>query len=224
MTPEALAALFAAKTLLIFDFDGTLADSSPLHARAFNAAFAPWNVEVDYTAIAGLTTEAAVAKIIVQNGLAMGPDERRSIVSNKRAVVRRLIDEELTPINGAVAFVGRAKPRYKLALCTSGSRGTVTASLDRIGLAGCFDPVITAEDVRSKPDPEGYLRVLAEHQTFTKDALVFEDSASGLAAAEAAGIDAICIVEAHRKGVAPGPCLATSTWPPLSQALAEPAL
>src|SRR3954454_2658246 len=100
MSPEAAADLLSRKRLLIFDLDGTLVDSSPLHARAFQETFAPHGVAVDYNAIAGMTTAAAVDKLAA--GLALDEGERNRLVGEKRDRALRMLETELSAIEGAV--------------------------------------------------------------------------------------------------------------------------
>jgi len=208
-----LAELLRHKRLLIFDFDGTIADSSPLHSRAFNEAFAGHGVAVDYDRIAGLTTEAAVARVCSEAGLRLGEDERSELVVDKRRRARALIESGLEPLEGSLEFLRAAHGRYVLALCTSASRPTVEASLRRLRIGDYFDSVSTAEDVSAgKPAPEAFLKALAHHGVEREDALVFEDADSGIAAAEAAGVDAIRIVTGNPRG-------GESTWPVLNDAL-----
>lgn len=215
MTPAEAAALLSRKRLLIFDLDGTIVDSSPLHDRAFNEAFAPEGIAVDYSLIAGMTTESAVDRIAELAGLELDEARRAALVADKRARARRLMRTELEPIAGSVDFVRRAATLFPLALCTSGSRATVDIALAGAGLSGYFEPVVAAEDVtRGKPDPEGFLKALNFHGLPASDALVFEDAESGLAAAATAGIGAVRIVPA---GSAAGPVEAD--WALLNAAL-----
>ena len=217
MTAAELAELLSRKRLLIFDLDGTIVDSSPLHERAFNDAFAGEGIAVDYPAIAGMTTEAAVDEVAGKAGLRLAAPRRRAIIEAKRARARHLIETELKPIDGSVDFIRRARAVFPIALCTSGSRASVEAALAGVGLAGMFEPVIAAEDVvRGKPDPEGFLKALGCRGVAAADALVFEDSESGLAAASSAGIDAVQIVRTAGAS-APG----RADWAVLNTALAR---
>ena len=63
-----LAELLSGKALLIFDLDGTLIDTTPIHARAFEETFAPLNIPVDYSTIAGMKTEDAVERAACGRG------------------------------------------------------------------------------------------------------------------------------------------------------------
>ena len=215
MSATPLADLLRRKRLLIFDFDGTIVDSSPLHARAFNEAFAAEGVAVDYSTIAGLTTDAAIDKVAAGAGLQLDAARRSFLIADKRSRALRLIEAELKPIDGSLEFLRRAAALYPMALCTSGSRPTIEVALRQMGLSGTFDPVITAGDVtRGKPDPEGFLKAAAERGISPADALVFEDAASGLAAARAAGMEAVHVVE-HGAASAPG----QADWAMLNEAL-----
>ena len=218
MSLSGLDSLLSRKRLLIFDFDGTLVDSSPLHARAFAEAFAPHGVTVDYPRIAGMTTENAVDRVAAEAGLGLDEPARTQLIGAKRQRGLELIEAELAAIDGAPDFVRAAAGRFRLALCTSGSRRSVEAALARVGLDGCFDPAITAEDVaRGKPDPEAFLLTLDRAECAAEDALIFEDADSGIAAAAAAGVDAVRIVAAGAAHSDAG----EADWPALNTALAE---
>jgi HAD superfamily hydrolase (TIGR01509 family) len=197
--------------LLIFDLDGTLVDSSPLHARAFSDAFAPHGIDVNYPTIAGLTTAAAVDRIASLAGLALSADDRARLIADKQARSVRLMQAELRALEGAVEFVRAAEGRFERALCTSASRAGADAALAKVGLAGQFDTLISAEMVsRGKPDPEVFLMALELHHMPADHALVFEDAESGLAAARAAGIEVVLIASDGKGG---------SSWAPFLSAL-----
>lgn len=177
------------KRLLIFDFDGTLADTSPLHAAAFNEVLAPWGLNVDYPAIAGLRTRDALAVCFATSGVNVPESQLLQLTLAKQSHVRTLIRKELRPLPGVDEFLRWARPRYSLALYSSGSRGTVTLAMEKLGYTGWFDPLLCAENVvHAKPHPEGFLKVLAMAGINAECALVFEDSDAGIEAAERAGI------------------------------------
>lgn len=210
-----LTDLLARKRLLIFDLDGTLVNSSPLHARAFAQAFAPLGIGVDYTSVAGLTTESAVDSLANAAGVALTPETRTELIRQKRELALVLIDTELQAIPGAPAFVRAATDRWTRALCTSASRANADAALHRVGLTGCFNWIVTANDVsHGKPDPEVFLAALDQSGIAAADALIFEDAPSGLAAAASAGIDAIEIVQKST-----GAGMGQANWSMLNNAL-----
>jgi len=182
------------KSLLIFDLDGTLVDSSPIHARAFSDAFAPLGIAVDYGTISGMTTVSAIDQLLARAGQDRPAEEREQLRLAKQQRALALMDEELRPVPGAVDFVAAARRHFACALCTSASPGSARSALARVGMDGWFSPVVTSADVRNgKPDPEGFLLAAARAGVEPARALVFEDSESGLAAARAAGVDAVAI-------------------------------
>jgi len=178
------------KQLLIFDFDGTVADSSPLHARAFHKVLRPYGVTVNYPSIAGLRTLDALRCLLGEVALNLSAAELNLLVTSKQQTVRAMIASELVPLAGVDVFLRWARSRFMLAMASSGSRETVELGLERLGYGGWFTPLLCSEDVRlPKPNPEIFLCVLEHAKVPAADAIIFEDSEAGLAAAQSAGID-----------------------------------
>lgn len=201
----------AGRRLLIFDLDGTVADTAPIHETAFNAMLKPYGVTVDYPIIAGLRTDEALETVLASHGIDVSADERRRLVEEKRAAAREAL-RHVAPLPGALAFIAWARPRFRLAMASSGSGRSVRDVLDRLGLADGFDPLVTGDDVtRPKPQPEPFLRCLELTGIPAAEALVFEDADAGLAAARAAGVAAIRIGDPAEQADAQG-------WPALLEA------
>jgi HAD superfamily hydrolase (TIGR01509 family) len=185
-----LSELLQGKRLLIFDFDGTVADTSPLHAAAFLQVLAPYGIKLDYPQIAGMKTSDALRKCFSVTGQSIEDTALVALVAAKQQCVRNMISMDLNPLPGMDAFLIWARQRYQLAMVTSGSRHTVTLALEKLGFEDWFNPLICAEDVQhSKPHPEGFLTVMSRTGQFAEQTLVFEDSAAGFAAAAAAKLD-----------------------------------
>ena len=177
------------KRLLIFDFDGTVADTTPLHAAAFSNVLGPLGIAVDYPSIAGMKTLDAMRQCLVQAGRSPTQEEVTELAVAKQQCVRQMIVQALQPLPGVDGFLRWAKQRYQLAMYTSGSRATVHLALDKLGYTGWFNPLLCADDVHhAKPNPEGFLTVLKITGEAASQALVFEDSDAGFAAASAAGL------------------------------------
>ena len=98
-------------------------------------------------------------------------------------------------VNGPLVDILRAlKPEYLLALVTTASRANVENVLRCFGLDSLFDLVVTQEDVTAaKPDPACYNAVIARCGVRREDCIIFEDSASGIAAALASGCQTLCV-------------------------------
>jgi HAD superfamily hydrolase (TIGR01509 family) len=178
------------KSLLIFDFDGTVADTSPLHEAAFSEVLAPFGLDVDYSSIAGLKTLDAIRKCFQSVGRVLDDSLADSLAISKQQSVRQMFGHKLQPMPGVEAFLLWARSRYRLAMVTSGSRGTVNLALEQLGYSDWFDPLICADDVKlTKPNPEGFLAVTQITNVPLHEALIFEDSFAGVTAAKNAGID-----------------------------------
>jgi HAD superfamily hydrolase (TIGR01509 family) len=181
--------LLAGKSALIFDFDGTIAETTPLHARAFEETLAPLGVAAHYPSIAGLKTQEAIVRCLRAGGRCEADFDLPALVAEKQRRARKLIAEQLDPIPAVEAFLVQARSRFRMALVTSGSCGTVSLALSKLGYEGWFDPIVCAEDVaHAKPAPDGFIKALAAMQVCPEQALVFEDSAFGFEAAHAAGL------------------------------------
>lgn len=194
MTPSrALLQALIGKELLIFDFDGTIADTSPLHAQAFAYTLAPLGISICYQSISGMRTADALMSCFKSSGLEPpSSSSLQLLVAQKQQRVQELIGLALEPLPQVSAFLSWLKPHYSMALVTSGSRSTVTLALDKLGYSSLFPLKIFAEDVKAgKPDPEGFLLALEFHKCVPQNALVFEDSEAGFQAAAAANLDFI---------------------------------
>lgn len=187
-----LSEMLQGKRLLIFDFDGTVADTTPLHAAAFAKVLEPLGIAVDYPRIAGLKTLDAMRQCLKEAGQTLGEAELAALVTAKQHCARLMIARALLPLPGIDEFLRWARPRYKLAMVTSGSRGTVSLALEKLGYGAWFEPLICADDVvMAKPAPEGFLKALQLTGVQARDALVFEDSDAGIAASQQAGIEVV---------------------------------
>lgn len=212
--PRSADSPLAGRRLLIFDLDGTVADTSPIHAASFQAAFDRYGVRIDYPAIAGLRMDEAIDRLAAVHGLALDDQQRAELVAVKRRATDALLPG-VQPLPGASTFLRQVRRKYQLAMVTSGARARVADTLAHLGLQGWFNPLIVGDDLhRAKPDPEGYARTLALTGIPAAEALVFEDAEAGVAAAQAAGIDVVVIGDAPIAGHA------ARQWPELLAAAA----
>ncbi len=172
---------------LLFDLDGTLIDSDPLHARIFVDLFAKRGIEIDeafYLArIHGRHNTDIFREFL--------PDEDPfDMHLTKEAAFRETLPSEVPAMPGVAALIVRARVRgVKLAVVTNAPRLNADAMLRATGLVEAFDTVIVGEEcARGKPDPAPYNAALDVLEIRAEDALAFEDSPSGLASARAAGL------------------------------------
>lgn len=189
------ARILKEKKAVIFDFDGTIADTFHLHEQAFNETLADYPVQFRYHDFAGMSTKEAMARLFLHNQIELDETEKLRLVKEKQQRANRLYKESIGFIPGAKAFIeALASQRYKLYVASSGSRMNVTAGLQALGIYELFLDVITADDVtKAKPDPEIFQSVLLRNKLEAEAAVVIEDAVSGIRSAAAAGIDVICI-------------------------------
>ncbi|MFD8292824.1 HAD family hydrolase [Streptomyces lavendulae] len=182
----------------LFDCDGTIAHSMPLHHRAWTQALDEWDCtfpEDLFYAWGGRTVADIIASLNEAQGLAMPV----AAVADRRERLYRELLPRLTAVPGIVAHIEDARGRIPTAVVSGSTRDSVTASLTVLGLLDSFDVLVCAGDyARAKPDPEGFLRA-AEHLGVPPEhCLVFEDTDLGIQAATAAGMASVRVPQPRR--------------------------
>lgn len=175
---------------LLFDMDGTLSDTDPVHRQAMTDTLAAQGVEQlsdddFHRHVCGRSNAAIFAHFFPT----LSEDERRRLADEKEALYRRLTPR-MTPMPGLVRLIDWAKARgLACALVTNGPRRNVEHTLKGLGLTDSFDTLVLGEDLpRAKPDPLPYLEALRRLGVGANRAMAFEDSQAGAAAALAAGV------------------------------------
>ncbi|MDB5361560.1 MAG: haloacid dehalogenase [Rhodospirillales bacterium] len=171
---------------LLFDLDGTLADTEALHLKAFETVFGR-PIDLDYfnAHISGQSNERIMAHAFPGRSV----DEHVVLSDRKESLYRSFVGP-LDPTPGLPELL-RWASRHALpcAVVTNAPRANATLVLAALGLSDRFDCVIAGDEVgRSKPHPEPYLTALDALGSQASNAVAFEDSLSGLRAAVAAGL------------------------------------
>ncbi len=184
---------FALPEALIFDLDGVLVDSEPLHKRAKEQAFAEFGIvlaEDTYDAIKGQPDETALKEILEKRGSPEIFDQ----LMEKKSKFYRAIQDQLQAIPGAVDFVRWAKSRFRMALATSSTTRNRRVAFDLLGVEDQFEVIVDASrHRRPKPDPEVFLVAIRDLGLRAEECWIIEDSVNGLRAAKAAGCVAVGI-------------------------------
>ena len=175
---------------VLFDLDGTLIDSSPLHDRAFRAAFAAGAPELatdfDYHQHKGKPTLEVFAQLGVADA-----GKRADLTAFKQAHYRTAVaGGELGLFDGArELLMALSAAGIGLYLVTGSSAASVDAALRAGGVDQLLSARITAEDVtRGKPAPDGYRACLARHGLSAEDCVAVEDAVNGVTSARDAGL------------------------------------
>ena len=179
---------------LLFDLDGTLAETDSLHLPTWVEALLPHGIEVDEAFYRENISGRANAEIVGDLLPNLSAQKGREIVEAKEAGFRERAGD-LEPLPGLMEFLESAKGRgLRTGLVTNAPRENVAAVLAALGLEDFFDAVVPAEEVRAaKPDPEPYLTALEKLGAEPGEALAFEDSLSGIRSAVDAGVPTVGI-------------------------------
>jgi HAD superfamily hydrolase (TIGR01509 family) len=192
---------------IVFDFDGVIANSEPLHFRAYRDVLVEEGVtltEADYYAVYLGFDDVGVFQAI---GAARGPWTRAHVADlvARKAVRLEALERDMSVLfPGAAAAVRRASAAMPIAIA-SGARGIeIRRVLERENLVGCFTAIVGAEDTPvSKPAPDPYLRALALLEPAfgdplaAADCVAIEDSRWGLESARAAGLRTVAVTQTY---------------------------
>jgi HAD superfamily hydrolase (TIGR01509 family) len=200
---------------IIFDFDGVIADTEPLHFRAFQQVLEGIGLSLSetdyYTNYLGFDDRGCFVTALAANGRTTPPDTIRSLMERKAAAYLDAVRRHLVVLPGVPTFVRQASQRYPLAIASGALRPEIELILQTIGLRDCFRQITSAEDVaRGKPDPEPFLLALellnkpsgiAAAAPILPDAcLVIEDSIPGIRSGKAAGMKVLAVANTHAIG------------------------
>ena len=178
-------------TALIFDCDGTLADTMPGHFTAWVAALRAGGgdiTEEQFYRLAGVTSAAIIDLLNREHGYALNIEE--TVEAKEKLYVEALHGvREIT----AVVDIARAHAgRVPMAVASGGLRSVVNATLDSLNLRPLFDAVVTADDVvHGKPAPDIFLKAAELLGVAPEGCIVYEDGDPGIVAARAAGMRVI---------------------------------
>ena len=177
----------------LFDCDGTIADSMPLHYVAWKKALGEWGCAFDeelFYSWGGKPVEVIIATLNERKGLNM-PVE--AVGLRKESLYYELLPQ-LKPIAEVLEHIEAEYGRIPFAVVSGSSRESVVSSLTTLGLLDKFDTIVAAEDYQNpKPAPDAFLKAAEKLGVAPKDCLVFEDTALGIQAATAAGMATVMV-------------------------------
>lgn len=180
----------------IFDLDGTLIDTMPVHYRSWEAALRheglAGNLDEDYFYALGGVPSIQVAELLAsKHGLRIGSPEH---VANRKELLYLDRLDEITLIDPVVTFAQRVALTHPIAIATGGTPDIALPALATAGLDRLFQIVVTPHDVapgRGKPHPDMFLEAARRMGVAPEACLVFEDAEPGIRAALAAGMQVV---------------------------------
>jgi HAD superfamily hydrolase (TIGR01509 family) len=194
---------------VIFDFDGVIADTEPLHFEGLRRTLATIGIaltEPDYYAnYLGFDDRGCVLEALRVNRRPVTEPIVQDLMRKKASAYLASIRDHLAIFPGVREFVQEAAAAYPIAIASGALRPEIELILEQAGIRNAFRHITSAEDVsKSKPDPQPFLHALAglnrqqNDSTLTPDAcLVIEDSLPGIRAAKAAGMKVLAVTNTH---------------------------
>jgi len=182
---------------ILFDFDGTLVDSEPLHFQMWQQLLAKYGVELTEQQYkdhyAGVPTTLNAVDMISRFKLSI---PAHSLASAKKELTRSIIAKSGFPLMPDVREILAQLTCYdlKLGIVTGAAKSNVHATIKAHSLEKYFSIIVSGEDVsRNKPAPDCYLLAMSQMGVTARDCLAFEDTELGLTAASSAGIMCLAI-------------------------------
>ena len=185
---------------VVFDFDGLLGDTEEIHSRTWRCALGECGVSVSPHEFADhwIRRGLGIAEFVQSRSLSHDPD---ALLERKKALYLAEIARELREMPGALALLDALRGRLPLALVTSGRRVMVEPALERLGMSGRFDAMVTLEMVENqKPHPEPFIRAAALLGLDPAACVALEDAEKGVLSAAAAGMPVIAVPNEHTRG------------------------
>lgn len=194
---------------IIFDFDGIIVDTEPLHYKSFQQVLAPLGFEFtwqeyldDYI---GFDDRDAFREAFAAHNRELSINELHSLISQKALAFQNVIKDGVSAYPGTVELIRKLRDaRVPLAICSGALKSDIDPILLMLNLTDCFDTIVTADDVAtSKPDPECYEiafnKLLALRiKPFTKETtFAIEDTPAGISAARQANLNVCAVTNSY---------------------------
>jgi beta-phosphoglucomutase len=178
---------------ILFDFDGVLVDSEPIHCQCWAEALRPLGIQLDWPTFekhcVGVPDPEVVEFLCRRNDPPVDVEAAWARCGRKQELFRaRML--EAPPFAPAVIELIQSLAGFRLAVVTASARSEIEPLLERAGILSCFGAVVCREDVaRNKPAPDPYL--MAARLLHATKPLVVEDSDTGAASGRAAGFEVL---------------------------------
>ena len=196
---------------LVFDFDGIITDTEPVHMEAWQGVLEPLGLTIDEdefrTQYVGLNDRDFLDEVSKNHGHHFSDTDKANFIEQKSVATIGLLEKEIPLMPGVREFVDATRADRLMAICSGANRSEIEFILKRLKWTGYFNPVIASDSVKKgKPDPEGYIRAyeglveLGDSPMLAEEVIAIEDSPKGIAAAKAAGLRCLAVSNTFGSG------------------------
>jgi HAD superfamily hydrolase (TIGR01509 family) len=194
---------------ILFDFDGVIVNSEPLHFDAFRLTLAKEHIDLSeeeyYKELIGFDDKGAFRHVFQKHGRELDPKTFLRVMTSKSEAMMEVIHQRrYEALPGVEELVRGLWRHYPLAICSGALREEIEAMLEGVRLRDCFPTIVAAEDVSvGKPDPMGYLMTAklvserAGRKLEPKDCLIVEDAPSVIQSVRAAGFCVLAVATSY---------------------------
>jgi beta-phosphoglucomutase len=185
---------------IVFDFDGVVVDSEPVHYKAFMELGKGFGVAFDYEHYlryyVGFDDRDAIRSMLIEGGMPAEDSHIAELRQQKQLVFEQLVGQGAAAIPGAVELIDEAYSQLPIAIGSGATTLDIELMLDSIGKRDRFEIIVSSDHVsRSKPDPTTYRMAVEqladkhpELELTPGDCLAIEDTAAGIESARGAGL------------------------------------
>ncbi len=197
---------------VVFDCDGVLVDTEPLHYRTFQEVLRPFGLEYDYEEYKeryiGFDDRDAILEAFRRGGLTIEPEKLADLIRAKSMAMEKVVSGGVETFPGLVDLVRELTARrVPMAVASGAIRHDIELFLKALEMADAFPVIVAADDVKkSKPDPETYvkaldklIRVAGLDGVHTRQCVAIEDTPAGIESARAAGLFVIGVTHSFPK-------------------------
>lgn len=189
---------------LVFDFDGIITDTEPVHMEAWQGVLEPMGITIDEDEFraqyVGLNDRDFLDSVGKNHGHHFSDADKSSLIEQKSMSTIEMLKRSIPLMPGVREFVEGVRANHLMAICSGANRPEIEFILKHLKWTGYFDPIVASDSVkRGKPDPEGYIRAYegiverGDSPIMSDEVVAIEDSPKGITAAKAAGLRCIAV-------------------------------
>ena len=193
---------------IVFDFDGVIADSEPLHLRAFQQILAEEGIELSsadyYSKYLGYDDVGLLQALAVDRAVTMTSSQVTDLVARKGVRLQQMLHDDHVLFPGAVDFIRSAAAEVPIAIASGALKPEILSIIESAGIDGLFTTIVASGDTpQSKPSPAPYrlafeqLRAKCGRDLDPRRCVAIEDSRWGLESAQGAGLRCVGVTNSY---------------------------